>query len=347
MKQEVQFRFFFTICLLSTMVFTPFVVSANAIASSPLSEVLEQISEQYEVVITYNSKLLSEINVDFAFKKGEELESAVNRALKLTNLKYRQLTGKYYVVFHETKTSKKTIKKIKQKFKEIEKLEKSENLNIRQISQVKKSHIIDVIEAAEKMVIVKSISGTVKDENGEPLVGATILAKGTSIGAATDLDGSYTLSVPDNTTTLVVSFIGYENIEIEIRGRSQIDITLSSSSSILDEVIVVGYGSVKKSDLTGSVVRADMDAFREQPNVSLMQSLQGSVTGLNVGQVDAAGEDPEILVRGRTSISGQQSPLVVLDGVIYRGALIDINPNDIESVDVLKDASATAVYGSC
>ncbi|MEQ6121277.1 TonB-dependent receptor [Reichenbachiella sp. MALMAid0571] len=189
------------------------------------------------------------------------------------------------------------------------------------------------------------ISGTITDENGEGLPGATVLIKGTSDGTTSDLSGSYKLLVSEN-AVLEISYVGYVSQEVSVGTRSVIDIQLVPDAEQLDEIVVIGYGTQKKSDLTGSVLQADIESFREQPNVSLFQSLQGSLPGLNVGQVDAAGEDPEISIRGRTSISGEQSPLVVLDGTIYRGNIVDINPNDIQSVDILKDASAASVYGS-
>lgn len=114
----------------------------------------------------------------------------------------------------------------------------------------------------------------------------------------------------------------------------------------LDEVVVVGYGTAKKSDLAGSVVRADLGTLQESPSISLGSALQGTVPGLNVGAVTEAGKGPDMSIRGRTSISGGNSPLIVLDGIIFRGNMVDINMNDVESVDVLKDASAAAIYGS-
>ncbi len=190
------------------------------------------------------------------------------------------------------------------------------------------------------------ISGTVIDAQGVPLPGASIIEKGSSNGTQTDFDGKFSLSLNNQDAILVVSYIGFATQEINVDGQSSFYITLAESTAGLDEVVVVGYGSAKKSDLTGSVVRADIDSFEDQPNVSIAQSLQGSVPGLNVGAVASAGGEPNISIRGRTSISGAQNPLIVLDGVIYRGSLIDINPNDLASVDVLKDNSAAAVYGS-
>lgn len=117
-------------------------------------------------------------------------------------------------------------------------------------------------------------------------------------------------------------------------------------NEMLDEVVVIGYGSMRKSDLTGAVVSANIKDFEKSPNTNILQSLQGTVPGLNVGQVTSAGSSPSIQVRGKNTLSGSESVLIVLDGIIYNNSLSSINPNDIESIDVLKDASATAVYGA-
>lgn len=191
-----------------------------------------------------------------------------------------------------------------------------------------------------------TVTGTVTDQQGVPLGGANIIEKGTTNGTQTDFDGNFTIQVVNEAAILVFSYIGFVNQEVTVGNQSTINIILKESAAALDEVVVVGYGTQKKSDLTGSVIRADIESFKDQPNVSIVQSLQGTVPGLNIGQVESAGENPSISVRGRTSISGAQNPLIVLDGTIYRGDLIDINPNDVASIDVLKDASAAAVYGS-
>ena len=201
-------------------------------------------------------------------------------------------------------------------------------------------------EASIEQQAEKVLKGKVVDAStGEPVIGASIVQKGTTSGVVTDLEGNFEISAPQG-ARLEVSSIGYQPQEIVLAGQSSVTIQLAEDVLGLEETIVIGYGTVRKKDLTGSVVRADIDAFRESPNVNLASSLQGAVAGLNVGAATSAGDDPEMSVRGRTSISGAQSPLIVLDGVIYRGSISDINPNDIESIDVLKDASATAIYGS-
>lgn len=192
-----------------------------------------------------------------------------------------------------------------------------------------------------------SVSGTVTDASTkEPMPGANILVKGTFVGTITDGNGKYSINIPEKNAVLAFSFVGYVTKEVPYTGTSIIDVAIEPQVTGLDEVVVVGYGTMKKSDLTGSVTRANIESFRESPNVSLTQSLQGIVPGLNVGQVTTAGQDASISIRGRTTISGTTSPLIVLDGVIYRGNLIDISSSDIESIDVLKDASSTAIYGS-
>ena len=179
----------------------------------------------------------------------------------------------------------------------------------------------------------------------EPIIGATVLEKGSLNGTVTDLDGQFTLAVKNN-AVLVVSYVGFTTQEIATKGRSDFRVVLAEDNKLLDDVVVVGYGTMKKSDLTGAVASANIKAFEKSPNTNVLQSLQGTVPGLNVGQASSAGSDPSITVRGTNTISGNSSVLVVLDGIIYTGGLSSLNPADIQSVDVLKDASATAVYGA-
>ncbi len=191
------------------------------------------------------------------------------------------------------------------------------------------------------------VTGKVTDPSGVPLPGVTVIVKGTTQGIITDADGNYSLSNVPGDATLVFSFVGMKSQEIPVAGKATIYVVMVEATFGIEEVVAIGYGTMKKSDLTGSVVSADIEAFRESPNVSIAQSLQGTVPGLNVGQVTSSGQNPSILIRGQNSFSSSNTvPLLVVDGVIFVGQLIDLNPADIESVDVLKDASSTAVYGS-
>lgn len=193
---------------------------------------------------------------------------------------------------------------------------------------------------------VSAINGKVNDEGGQPLPGVNILVKGTTIGTTTDAEGKYAITVSDENSVLVFSFIGYVQQEIAVKNQSQVDITLTPDITTLAEIVVVGYGTMKKSDLTGAVARADLKALQNSAPVNAMEGLKGVIPGLNIGPITKAGDNPTITIRGRNSINGTQSPLIVLDGIIFRGSFTDINPSDIESIDVLKDASSAAIYGS-
>ncbi len=190
------------------------------------------------------------------------------------------------------------------------------------------------------------ITGTIVDDDQIPLIGVNIQVKGSLQGTVTDVDGKYTLEVPDETSTLVFSYIGYESIEIIVGTRQTIDLTMTTSISSLDEVVVVGYGSAKKSDVTGSLARVKVEDKKDLPNTNILQLLKGNVPGVSVGTPDRPGEEPSFKIRGTNSISAGNAPLIVIDGIIYTGSLNNINIKDIESVDILKDASAAAVYGS-
>lgn len=190
------------------------------------------------------------------------------------------------------------------------------------------------------------VSGRVTDESGLPLEGVTIAQKGGNSRTTTGADGNYRITLSGDRTVLVFSSVGFETREQPIRQQSVVNISLTAVVSDLEEVVVVGYGTQKRSDLTGSIASADLDALSGTPNLNIFQSVQGTVPGLNVGMVDEAGETPSISIRGRTSLSGSQNPLIILDGIIFYGNLSSINPNDIKTLDILKDASSKAIYGA-
>ncbi|MEZ4992272.1 MAG: TonB-dependent receptor [Saprospiraceae bacterium] len=190
------------------------------------------------------------------------------------------------------------------------------------------------------------IRGTVKDDEGLPLIGVNILEKGTSNGTVTDFDGNYSLSVASGEAILQFSYTGFIPQEISVNNRQVIDLELQPDVTSLEEVVVVGYGTQKKSDVTGSLVSTRMDKFEDLPNYNVFQALQGSVPGLAVRNPDRPGEDPGILIRGTNSLSAGNSPLIVVDGIIFNGSLNHFDNKDIASVDVLKDASAAAIYGA-
>jgi TonB-linked SusC/RagA family outer membrane protein len=193
----------------------------------------------------------------------------------------------------------------------------------------------------------RQVSGEVIDASTqETLPGVNILVKGTNIGAVSDIDGNFNIEVPGPESVLVFSFIGYLTQEITVGNQSEIIISLASNAADLDEVVVIGYGTAKKSDLTGSVSRIDGETFKYQPMTQVTEMLTGTVAGLQANQSASASGGSSLEIRGPTSLSAGTSPMIVLDGVIYNGSMADINPNDIETIDILKDASSSAVYGA-
>ena len=188
------------------------------------------------------------------------------------------------------------------------------------------------------------VSGKVTDENGDPLPGANILEKGTTNGTTSDVDGNFTLSVMGENSTLVFSFIGYSTREVPVGNQTTFNIQLEPDMRALNEVVVVGYGTVKKSDLTGAVSSVKGEELTAYPAIDAVQSLQGRAAGVNISANNGApGSTMKIRIRGGTSINASSDPIFVVDGLVG-GALPP--PEDIESIEVLKDASATAIYGS-
>ncbi len=191
----------------------------------------------------------------------------------------------------------------------------------------------------------KRISGVVKDASGEPIIGASVVVKGTTNGTITDLDGKFVLDVPAN-AVLSVSYVGYTTQEV--KASNNMNVVLSEDTEMLEEVVVVGYGTQKRKNFTGSVstVKAADSPLSLMPSSNAMDLLRGTATGITVSQQQGAGQSPSLQVRGQKSISGGSDPLIVMDGVIYMGSFRDIDPNIIESMSVLKDATSLAAYGS-
>lgn len=189
-----------------------------------------------------------------------------------------------------------------------------------------------------------AIKGTVMDEQGEPIIGANVMVEGTTIGTITDIDGNYSMTAPAN-ANLKVSYIGYTTQVVKAGAKSVVK--LSEDSKTLSEVVVVGYGSQRKSDLTGGIVAVGEDKLNLVSTNNLMDKLAGQVPGLSIATTNAKpGEDQSLRVRGSNSLTASNDPLVVMDGIPYSGSLGDIDPDIIESMSVLKDASSAAIYGS-
>jgi len=190
------------------------------------------------------------------------------------------------------------------------------------------------------------VNGKVTDAKGSPIPGVSVKIKDTNIATVTNANGEYRIRVPNNAAKLIFSYTGFSTQERDLGSGTVLNIVLAEENKNLTEVVVVGYGQQRKATVTGSIARANLESFRDAPNTNIAQSLQGAVAGLNVGPVSGAGNTPTIRVRGQNTLSGNQNALIILDGIQYNGNLSAINPDDIESIDVLKDASSTAVYGA-
>ncbi|WP_255066060.1 TonB-dependent receptor [Lacihabitans sp. LS3-19] len=193
----------------------------------------------------------------------------------------------------------------------------------------------------------RAITGKVTDAGGNGLPGVSVTVKSSTNGAVTDGNGAYSVNVPNSRNTLVFSYIGYVSQEVEIGSRSQINVTLAEDATSLSEVVVVGYGTLKKSQTTGAISQVTAKQINEMPITNLGQALQGRAAGVDVSQSGSKpGSTPKILIRGRRSFRASNDPLYVVDGIPLAGGYEDFNPNDVQSMEVLKDATATAIYGA-
>ena len=191
------------------------------------------------------------------------------------------------------------------------------------------------------------VSGTVVDAQGEPVIGASVLVKGTSNGTVTDFTGNYVINNVPSKGVLVISYIGYRTQNITLGGKSQINVTLEEDKQLLDEVVVVGYGVQRKSDVTGALTRVGEKELNAKPVNNAFEALQGKAAGVDITTSERPGTVGSISIRGQRSINAGQGPLYVVDGVPLQATSLDaLNPRDIESIDILKDASSTAIYGS-
>lgn len=192
-----------------------------------------------------------------------------------------------------------------------------------------------------------TITGTVLDDNGEALIGASVSVVGTQNGTVTDIDGNFNLTIPDAARQLKISYLGFKEQIVSIDGKRSFDIILREDAETLEEIIVVGYGTQRKKDLTGGIVSLSAEKLEQLPTTSIAQRLQGQVSGMNISSVNAQpGEASTIRIRGEKSLSGGNEPLIVLDGIPFNGTMNEIDQNSIENISVLKDASSAAIYGA-
>ncbi len=204
-----------------------------------------------------------------------------------------------------------------------------------------------VVLCTSSAMAQKKVTGTIVDAAGEPIIGASVMVKGTSNGAVTDLDGNFTINNVPEDATLVFSYVGYRTQNLSARGKSNFQISLEEDKQLLDEVVVVGYGVQRKSDVTGALTRVNEEQLNNRPVSNAIEALQGKAAGVDITTSERPGTLGSIRIRGNRSINASNEPLYVVDGVpLSSGGIESLNSRDIESIDILKDASSTAIYGS-
>ncbi len=279
---------------------------------------INEISRLANVKISYNSKLIPKESIITVYASNETVNQVLLRTLSPLNVSF-VLVDRQIIL-----------------------------LKAEKLSSSREDKPIEIPEGRLQSAADRTLKGTVKDEKGEPLPGVSVMVKGTGKGTTTDVEGRYSIDMPDNNNTLTFSFVGYLSREIEVSdSRSVLDVDLEVDNKALEEVVVVGYGTQKRRDVTGAIASVPMERLDMVPSINVAQVLQGSVPGVVVQQsVGGANPESTIMIRGRNSILASNDPLIILDGIPYSGNLSDINVNEISSIEVLKDASSTAIYGS-
>ncbi|WP_170864374.1 SusC/RagA family TonB-linked outer membrane protein [Fodinibius roseus] len=280
-----------------------------------LSKALERLEEEYDIsfmyktgLFSFDNKLLSKILVPVEHLEHDNLTLVLKKILEPYNLTYSRINNRTFAIsFDLTRYATKKEQKAQEQ-----------------------------------------IQGVVTDaESGETLPGVNVIVKGTTTGTSSGSDGTYKLTLESLRDTLVFSFVGYQTREVPIDGRTEIDVALQPQAIAGDELVVIGYGTAQRKDVTGSIGSVNISERAQVESITnLEQFFQGTVPGLNAGLATGPRGSTSLEVRGRNSIQAGNDPLIVLDGAPYYGNLSAINPNDIQSIDVLKDASAAAVYGA-
>jgi TonB-linked SusC/RagA family outer membrane protein len=317
-------------------------------AGQSLKQTLFQLRTHYQADILFEESVVSGVQpaaLPESINLNARLETNLNALLKPYGLRFKKLRSGAYLIL--SKGSDKPTALLNNLVQETI----SGPVALSGLQRLSTGSVTEVITTDVR------ITGRVTGESGEGLPGVTVLVKGTTRGTTTDSEGRYQLSTPDGASTLVFSFVGYVSQELAISNRSVINVQLQPDTKSLNEVVVVGYGQVKKSDLTGAVATVPVEEIKKVAVTSLDQALQGRAAGVQITQNSGQpGGSTTIRIRGGNSIQGDNEPLYVIDGIPFKNdgassgssfnVLSTLNPSDIESMTVLKDASSTAIYGS-
>jgi TonB-linked SusC/RagA family outer membrane protein len=350
-KKLYQSRGFFLLVLLILGLRPMSVVAGNT--SYPTSDkqeemlidVLKEMSERYHVFFTYETKLLKDVKVNFEFRDNESLEMAIERLLNETGFQYKAYGEKYMVIYADNARGRKAARKLGNKISQLERLESRENIVLQHNNRNPEKLFRSTIQSISELKTEFRVDGAVTNANGDPLIGVNVLVKGTNQGTVTDLNGRFAIDLVDGQQTLILSYVGFETEEIPVNGRSTLQIIMRESVTALKDVTVIatGFQTISKERATGSFGQATDAVLSRRPVDNIALALNGQMAGVVT--------DPTVgfQIRGRSTLSNSvadRSPLIVVDGFPIEGGFNTINPNDIKSVDVLKDAAATSIYGA-
>ncbi|MGB3799227.1 MAG: TonB-dependent receptor [Lewinella sp.] len=307
----------------------------------PLAEVLEEMSETYQVFFNYRNELVADRLVDFELKSGETLESAVSRLTEAVGLNFEIASDRFVIIYSRSKAGERLARKLRRKVGQLERIEGGEALQPAGIRPLRR-----VLEySREKLAAAQLVSGTVTDGTGQPLIGVSIQEQGTTNGTVTDIDGQYSLTVEDEESVLLFSYIGFKATSATVGAQSTIDITLVDDAAQLDEVVVIGYGTERRRDVLGAIASADEETIEQTTPVNAFDAIQGRLAGVNITSNGGPGAGSDIRIRGTSTFQGGVDPLYVVDGQQLEN-IDNLNPNDIASIEVLKDGASAAIYGS-
>jgi TonB-linked SusC/RagA family outer membrane protein len=301
----------------------------------PLPDVLKEIRDQFQITFVYEPTAVEGKQFSGNIPRREKVEHVLSYVLDPLGLKFRKINSHTYSIFPKARTH---------------------TAPGTRLSQADAENGVDIVPVTTAPVSTPDaladpfadilVTGIVSDDAGSPLPGVNILLKGTAQGVTTDTDGRFSISVPDGTAVLVVTFIGYLSQEIAVGTQTNLNILLQPDVQQLSEIVVVGYGTQRRSSVTGAVTTVSSNEVAALPVAGVDAAIQGRVPGVQVTNNGSPGTTPSVRIRGIGSITGSSQPLYVIDGFPQAGNLNNIDTKDIESVEVLKDAAASAIYGS-
>jgi TonB-dependent starch-binding outer membrane protein SusC len=301
----------------------------------PLPDVLEEIRDHFEITFVYEPSVVEGKQFSGTIPPREKVEHVLSHVLDPLGLKFKKINTRTYSIFPKARARAAADVQLAQA-----NAESSADIFLSPTTAMSAPDML-VAPAADIQV-----TGRVSDDAGNPLPGVNILLKGTAQGATTDTDGRFSLAVPDGSAVLVITFIGYMSQEITVGTQTNLNITLLPDVQQLNEVVVVGYGTQRRSSVTGAVTSVSSSEVAALPVAGVDAAIQGRVPGVQVTNNGSPGTTPSVRIRGIGSITGSSQPLYVIDGFPQAGNLNNIDTKDIESVEVLKDAAASAIYGS-